>query len=155
LFASPSETLRALKTAASLAADLDGRISLIHVQVVPYPLPLERPPVDVGFLAERLRALVDEAAVPVEINIYFGRDVLETLETVLHPDTVLVAGSENYGWLSREQKLIGRLIKHGHAVVLVEQQRTSSHPLLGKLKAFRTLSAARTGSPSRATAPRR
>lgn len=128
---SPSETLRALKTAATLAADLDCRISLIYVQVVPYPLPLVHPPVDVDFLAERLRAVADEAAVLVEIHLYFGRDVLETLEAVLHPDTILVIGAENHGWAaSRKRTLIKRLLKHGHSVVLAEQQGTSRHPLL-------------------------
>ena len=140
LVASPSETLRALKRAVTLAADLDCRISLIYVQVVLYPLPLEHPPVDVDFLAERLRAVADEAAVLVEIHLYFGRDILETLEAVLHPDTILVIGSENQGWGSRKRTLIKRLLKNGYSVVLAEQQKTSRHPLLGKLKAFRQLS---------------
>src|SRR5271157_5523162 len=59
LFTSATETAEALKTAATLAADLNARINLIGVQVVPYPLPLDRPPVYVEYLRDRLRAVAD------------------------------------------------------------------------------------------------
>jgi hypothetical protein len=136
LFASPSGTLSALKTAAALAVDLDAHISLICVQVVPYTLPLERPPVSVDFLAERLRSVADEAGVPVEVHLYFARDVLETLEALVHPDTILVSGRAS-------RKLIKHLLSHGYSVVLAEQQKTSRYPVLGKLRAFRQLSGTR------------
>ena len=139
LFSSTAETLRALKMAQSMAAELDARISLIYVQVVPYPLPLDRPPVDVEFLSQRLRNVADQARMPIEIQIFFGRDVLETLKNALGPETVLITGSERPGWLSSEQRMIKRLLKQGHSVVLAERTKVSKHPLMGKLKAFGTL----------------
>jgi len=138
LFSSPSETLRALKIAQSMAAELDARISLIYVQVVPYPLPLDRPPVDVDILSQRLRSVADHARMPIEIRIFFGRDVLDTLKHTLDPETVLITGSERPGWLSSEQRMIKRLLKQGHSVILAEQPKVSNHPLMGKLRAFRT-----------------
>jgi hypothetical protein len=139
LFSSASETLRALKMAQSMAAELDARISLIYVQVVPYPLPLDRPPVDVEILSQRLRSVADQARMTIEIQIFFGRDVLETLHAALGPETVLIAGHKHPGWFSSEQKLIKRLLKQGHSVLLAEQPKVSKHPLMGKLRAFRTL----------------
>ena len=139
LFSSSSETLRALKMAQTMAADLNARISLIYVQVVPYPLPLEHSPVDAQFLSHRLRNIADQAGMPIEIQIFFGRDVLETLHAALGPETVVIAGSEHPGWFSSEQKLIKRLLKQGHSVILAEQPKVSKHPLMGKLRAFRTL----------------
>jgi hypothetical protein len=61
-----------LKTAATLPSDLDGRIILTCLQVVPYPLSLERPPVSIDFLAERLRAAAAEAGVPVKVQKQFA-----------------------------------------------------------------------------------
>jgi hypothetical protein len=139
LFSTAPETFRALKMAQSMAADLDARISLIYVQVVPYPLPLEHSPVDAQFLSHRLRNIADQAGMPIEIQIFFGRDVLDTLHAALDPETVLIAGHEQHGWFSGEQKLIKRLLKQGHSVILAEQPKVSSHPLMGKLKAFRSL----------------
>ncbi len=141
LFSSAPETLRALKMADSLAAELGARISLIYVQVVPYPLPLEHSPVDSHILSQRLRDLADQAGAPVEIQIFFGRDVLDTLHASLGPDTVLIAGCEHPGWFSSEQKLIKRLLKQGHPVILAEQPKVLKHPLMGKLRAFRSLPA--------------
>jgi hypothetical protein len=125
--------------AESLAAELNASISLIYVQVVPYPLPLEHSPVDARFLSHRLRGIADQAGMPIEIQIFFGRDVLATLHAALGPETVLIAGHEHPGWFSGEQKLIKRLLKQGHSVILAEQPKVSSHPLMGKLRAFRTL----------------
>jgi hypothetical protein len=139
LFTSASETLRALKMAQTMAAELNARISLIYVQVVPYPLPLEHSPVDARFLSHRLRSIADQAGLPIEIQIFFGRDVLDTLDAALGPETVLIAGHEHPGWFSSEQRLIKRLLKQGHSVILAEQPKVSSHPLMGKLRAFRTL----------------
>jgi hypothetical protein len=139
LFSSASETLRALKMAQTMAAELNARISLIYVQVVPYPLPLEHSPVDARFLCHRLRSIANQAGMPIEIQIFFGRDVLETLHAALGPETIVIAGHEHPGWFSSEQKLIKRLLKQGHSVVLAERPKVSNHPLMGKLRAFRTL----------------
>ena len=45
VFTSIEATLGALKEAGTLAGSLGGRITLLVPQVVPYPLPLESPPV--------------------------------------------------------------------------------------------------------------
>lgn len=125
--------------ADDLAAELGARISLIYVQVVPYPLPLEHSPVDAQVLSKRLWDLAEQAGTPVEIQIFFGRDVLDTLHASLGPETVLIAGCERPGWFSSEQRLIKRLLKQGHPVILAEQPKVAKHPLMGKLRAFRTL----------------
>ena len=45
IFTSVEATLAALKKAGALASSLGARITLVVPQVVPYPLPLESPPV--------------------------------------------------------------------------------------------------------------
>src|ERR1019366_5496440 len=49
LFTSVESTLAALKEAATLANQLSARIRLIVPQIVPYPLSLETPPVQLEF----------------------------------------------------------------------------------------------------------
>src|ERR1700761_8634201 len=45
IFTSVQSTVAALKKAGTLANQLNGRITLVVPQVVPYPLPLNNPPV--------------------------------------------------------------------------------------------------------------
>src|SRR5579859_5329448 len=49
VFTSVESTLAALKEAGNLANSLSARINLVVPQVVPFPLPLETPPVLVEF----------------------------------------------------------------------------------------------------------
>src|SRR5258705_12961352 len=58
-------TVAALKKAAALAEGLGGEITLVAVQVVPYPLPLTSRPVALGFHEKRLQEIA--AGSPVEI----------------------------------------------------------------------------------------
>jgi len=121
LFTTPAETLEALHAAASLAADLDARINLVSVRVVPYPLPLDRPPVYVEFLARQLRAVAAQSPLPVEIHLYFGRDAVETLNSVLPPDSLLLAGRRR-GWRANiAKRLAGRLRQKGHHVLFADR----------------------------------
>jgi nucleotide-binding universal stress UspA family protein len=120
LFTTAAETLDALRRAAALAVDLNARVNLVNVQVVPYPLPLDRPPVYVEFLADRLRAVAKQVSVPVEIHLYFGRDTAATLASVLPADSVLVIGSQRRWWPSRARNLVRRLRRSGYQVVFAE-----------------------------------
>ena len=67
-------TRAALKYAASLASDLNARIRLIDVYVVPYGVPLDEPPVNPKHLGRKLRQLVQESAVPVSAEVVYARD---------------------------------------------------------------------------------
>jgi hypothetical protein len=120
LFTSVPETLCALKMAAALAADLNARITLVSVQVVPYPLRLERPPVYVEFLADRLRAVVQQSSVSAQVHLYFGRDAAETLASVRPAGSILVVGSERRRWLTRTSRLARQLRRRGQQVLFAD-----------------------------------
>ena len=84
VFTSVEATLAALKEAGNLANSLGARITLVVPQVVPYPLPLETPPVLVEFNENRFRVIASESPVETSVQIYLCRDPFETLTLVLN-----------------------------------------------------------------------
>ncbi len=58
IFTDPCATAAALKTAGSLARDLGACIRIHAAIAVPYPLPLDQPPVSVAFIERLLTNLV-------------------------------------------------------------------------------------------------
>jgi hypothetical protein len=122
LHTSDASTLRALKTAASLAAELSARVHLVAPRIVPYPLALNTPPVPVSFTARRLLELASEAGVEVSVDIILCRDLMTTLRAVLKPQSLIVTGERpsrwwSFSWLEREYRLTQRLRKQGHHVL--------------------------------------
>src|ERR1700736_2026405 len=70
IFTSVESTLAALKEAGNLANSLGARITLVVPQVVPYPLPLETPPVLLEFNEHRFRVIANESLVETSVQIY-------------------------------------------------------------------------------------
>lgn len=129
LFTDLSATLDALRTAAQLAQGLTARIHLLALQCVPYPLPLEEPPVNVHFLGRRFRTLVEtreveSAARSVETvaEVWLCRDPWETLRGSLPAHSVVVIGRRSRWWPKPEDWLARKLRAAGHHVV-----RTAFH----------------------------
>ena len=57
----PHLTKAALKYAAGLSTDLNVRIRLIDVHVIPWGVPLDEPTVDPRYLTRRIRGLAQES----------------------------------------------------------------------------------------------
>ncbi len=122
LHTSDDSTLRALKTASTLASELSARVHLIAPRVVPYPLALEHPQIPVSFTAHHLGEIAREAGVEVSVDSILCRDLMTMLSAVLKPKSLIVFGERrsrwwNFGWLDREYQLAQRLRKLGHQVV--------------------------------------
>jgi hypothetical protein len=121
VFTSVDTTLAALKEAGSLASSLGGRITLIVPQIVPYPLPLARPPVLVDFNERRLRVIASDCRVETSVSVYLCRNPLETLKSVLKPHSLVVVGSRKRWWPTAEKRLAAQLRRAGHEVVVTEK----------------------------------
>jgi len=122
LHTSDASTLRSLKTAASLAAELSARVHLVAPRIVPYPLALETPQVPVSFTARKLQELASEAGVEVSVDIILCRDLMTTLSFILKPQSLIVMGEHRSRWgafqlLDREYRLAQWLRKLGHQVL--------------------------------------
>jgi hypothetical protein len=122
VFTSVASTLAALKEAGNLANSLGARIQLIVPQVVPYPLPLETPPVLVEFNEHRFRVIADESPVETSVQIYLCRDRLEMLLQTLSPGAPVVIGGCKKWWPTTERLLACRLRQAGHKVIFIETE---------------------------------
>jgi hypothetical protein len=120
VFTSVEATLAVLKEAGTLANSLGARITLVVPQVVPYPLPLENPPVLVEFNENRFRVIARESAVETNVQIYLCRDRYETLTSVLKPATIVVLGGRKRWWPTKDELLARRLRRAGYEVVFKE-----------------------------------
>src|SRR5215470_8833975 len=114
VFTSAEATLVALREAGTLATSLGARITLVVPQVVPYPLPLESPPVLLDFNERRFREIAAQSPVETTVQIYLCRDGLATLMNVLTPSSLVVIGGRRRWWPTRERSLVRRLRKAGH-----------------------------------------
>jgi hypothetical protein len=116
LYTTIKGTLEALKTAADLAEGLGARIRLLVPQVVPYPLPIDEPPVVTRRLARQFRTLALDSRIPTRIEIRLCRDRWEMLEHSLRPGSLVVLGGRHRWWPTPERRLAKKLTERGHQV---------------------------------------
>ena len=119
LYTTVRPTLTALRHAATLARDLGASIRVLNVRAVPYPLPLDRPPVDHETLARNFRTIAEGQAIPTRVEVCYGRDVVESLLHSLSPNSIVLIGEKLRWWPSRERRWAKLLSRHGHHIVLV------------------------------------
>jgi hypothetical protein len=124
VFTKVPATLRALKMAAELAHDLNGRIRLLVPQVVPYPLPLEKPAVSAEFHGKRLQTLASRGSIDTRVELCLCRDRYDALCEALGPEALVVMGMRRSWWPTAEKTLVRKLRRRGHNVVLVDSGRT-------------------------------
>ena len=119
IFTNAEGTKGALRAANCLAHDLDTRVVLLVPQMVPYPLPLEHPPVSAEFTERALSRFASEQELEVSIKVYLCRDRNETIRRALAPDSFVVIGTQKRWWPSRDKMLARLLRRDGHSVILV------------------------------------
>jgi hypothetical protein len=120
LFTSLDATKAALRRAAALTRNLAAHITLCAVQVVPFPLPLDRPHVSRKFLENRLAAVALEVETQVDVHTVFARDLDAGFEGVLAPHSLVVMATRKRWWPAAEVKLMRSLVRAGHSVALLE-----------------------------------
>ena len=127
VFTSVEPTLSAVKDAGNLANSLGARIKLVVPQVVPYPLPLETPPVLLEFNENRFRVMASQSPVETSVQVYLCRDRLEALTSALKPGSIVVLGGRKRRWLagwalSKDERLAGQLRRAGYEVLFMETE---------------------------------
>lgn len=110
-----SVTQKALKAAGQLADGLAARIRLLVPYVVPYPLPLDEPPVAVDFMARRIQKMVEQDS--IEIDIRLCRDRSQMLREALPPGSIVVWAEQSRWWPIAQHRLARQLRAAGHQIV--------------------------------------
>jgi hypothetical protein len=126
IYTSFPRTRAALAEAASLAAGLDARVTILAAQIVPYPLPLEEPPVAVEFIERKLWTMASEQESGATVAVYLCRDREDTIRQVLRPESVVVIGGRKWWWPTEEQHLAKILRRDGHRVILASPKQVFS-----------------------------
>jgi hypothetical protein len=122
VFTTAAATVAALRMADALASQLGACIRMLVPQVVPYPLPLQSPPILLDFSEQRFREIALESGVGTTVQIYLCRDKLETLQSVLAPRSVVVIGGQRRWWPTREARLARKLRRAGQEVIFAEME---------------------------------
>src|SRR5262249_36544352 len=117
-YTTPKLTLAALRH-AGVCTDLNVHVALVDVQVVPFPCPLDEPPINREFSERRLRDLFAQTKLPGTTGIMYTRDRLEGYSRALEPASLVILATRKHWWRTREQKLAHALRKAGHEVLLL------------------------------------
>ena len=117
-FTTPALTRAALRH-AGLCSELDVNVYLLDIQVVPFPCPLDQPPINKEYSQMRLKELLAEGTVRAEALVLYTRDWVEGFRRVLGPQSLVVIAIKKRWWPTREKKLARALRAAGHQVVLL------------------------------------
>ncbi len=128
IFTGQSATRAALRKAAQLAGGLDALVRVIVLKAVPYPLPIDTPPVAMRFDRERMLTFVSENSDDASVLMCYCRDevdaLLYLLQINLHllrSNSIIVIAGKKRRWLpTKEQLIASKLQEAGHRVVFVD-----------------------------------
>lgn len=120
IFTSFDATAAALKMAGTLVKGLSAHVKLVVPQVVPYPLPLDNPPVLREFCERRLRDITNESPVDTTVLVYLCRNRLATLRAVLKRGSIVVIGGCRRWWPTPEKSLARKMCRSGYEVIFTE-----------------------------------
>jgi hypothetical protein len=114
-------TRAALRAVAALTRNLGARVSVVAVQVVPFPLPLHRPAVSPTFFAQKLKSATRGIEVGVvDTRVVIARDREAAFHRAISPGSLVVLATKKRWWPTRQVELARSLASAGHSVALLE-----------------------------------
>jgi hypothetical protein len=118
-YTKPKLTRSALAFAAKHAEGLNGRVTLMFVQVVPYPSTLDKPNIRCDILAQRLSEKIGSPGVPFAIEVILARDRNEALRSAIPAGSTVILTSVKRWWRTSEESLAHILSRNDCSVNLV------------------------------------
>jgi hypothetical protein len=110
--------LQVLRRAAELVDSLGAEIQLFVPIVTPYPLPLDRCPVDVVFAGRMIKDECTRAGIRASVDLRLCRDFAECVQSGLPAEsTVVLQRPRPWDW--REKLLIRTLRRNRHQVIVL------------------------------------
>jgi hypothetical protein len=110
VFTDVAATKAAIRTAAALARELSARLVLLIAKIVPWPLPLETPPVSAEFTARMVSQIAGDQD-DLTARVYLCRDPVAAIRNALEPGSLVVIGEKKH-------RLVRPLRQDGHEVIL-------------------------------------
>jgi hypothetical protein len=119
-FTTPDLTRSALNAADRMGGELNASLRLVKVQVVPYPLQIDQPPVYLEFLKNQLAQFRSE--LPMTNEVRLSREAEAGLLGALKRDSIVVLATRRRPWRTRNERLAAKLRRAGHKVVLIYEK---------------------------------
>jgi hypothetical protein len=119
-FTTPELTRSALNAADRMGGELNASLRLVKVQVVPYPLQIDQPPVYLEFLKNQLAQFRSE--LPMTNEVRLSREAETGLLGALKCDSIVVLATRRRPWRTRNERLAAKLRRAGHKVVLIYEK---------------------------------
>jgi hypothetical protein len=119
LYTNPALTARALTAAAGLAQGFEAAVTLVAVHVLPYPAPLECEEGIRKVLEAELTTLARTSPVAIRVKLFFAREREAAYAGLLQRHSLVVIGTKDRWWRTREERLARKLTSRGHSVAVV------------------------------------
>jgi hypothetical protein len=122
VFTSINWTMKALEKAHEIAWPVGAAVAVVAVQVVPFPLPLDAPPVPLEFVVRRFEEMAGAFQEKVQVACYLCRNPMEAFKRILSRNCPVVIGVRK-GWIPRrDERLARKLRRAGYDMVLVKME---------------------------------
>jgi len=111
---------QALARAVELAHGFEAAVTLMAVHVLPYPSPLESQEGIRKRLEAELTAVARTSPVSIRVKLVFARDREDAYLGLLPRQSLVVIGTKDRWWRTREERLARRLTARGYSVAVVK-----------------------------------
>ena len=119
-YTNPALAARALAAATELARGFEAAVTLMAVYVLPYPSPLECQEGIRKRLEAELTAVARTSPAAIRVKLVFARDRVDAYLGLLRRQSLVVIGTKDRWWRTREERLARRLNAGGHSVAVVK-----------------------------------
>ena len=119
-YVDPALSARALAAALNLADGCGAAVTLMAVHVLPYPAPLECQEGIRQRLETELAAIARATRASVSIKLVFARDREDAYLALLRRKSLVVVGTKDRWWRTREERFARKLAAHGHSVAVIK-----------------------------------
>jgi len=119
-YTNPALAAHALAAAIRLARGFEAAVTLLAVHVLPYPTPLECQEGIRKRLEAELASVARTSPVAMRVKLVFARDRREAYLSLLPRQSLVVMGTRDRWWRTREERLARQLAAGGHSVAVVK-----------------------------------
>jgi len=127
VYTTPEGTESALSAANLLSKDLKIKVCVLALQVVPYALDIDEPPVSPGFMVHQILTDLKRTSPHSEFTLQYAlcRDYDLALAQFLKEPSIVVIGGRRGVIPSHEQRIARKLEQAGHQVLFVPTKECS------------------------------